>query len=111
MAIRPLRKILTAQAILVAVLPFAVTAALGFMWFLHHFQADTETSQLQIATTISTKTEAFLTQSMKVIQGIAALPLEHYLELHDIQEILDSQRRIATALQSIYLINKHGRSL
>ena len=49
MAVHPLRKILSLQSVLVAVLPFALTAILGAIWLFPHFKSDMESPQIQIA--------------------------------------------------------------
>jgi HAMP domain-containing protein len=109
MAVQPLRNILSFQSVLVAVLPFVLTATLGAFWLFPHFKADIETPQHQTAAAIGLRVESYLTEPMNVIRGIAALPLDHYLELHDIQAILDTQRRLAQALRSVYLVGGNGR--
>ena len=109
MTVRPLRKILSFQAALVAILPFILLVVLGGVWLYPQIRSDVESNQVQLATTIATQIESHLAGAMNLVQHIASLQLNGHLAQGSFQHVLDKQMHASSALKSAYIAGPEGR--
>jgi PAS domain S-box-containing protein len=109
MKVRSLRHILAVRSVWIAVIPFLLSAIMG--WFLLRPQmiADTEEHQRQIAELIASRTEAYLVTSSAAIERTALVLSKRLVGSHDLQVYLDTVLTSSMNLTSITFTDPHGR--
>ncbi|MBI5897242.1 MAG: response regulator [Desulfobacterales bacterium] len=107
--VRPLRKLLTRQFILIAVVPFLLAAALSVAWLSRQIKTDIQTIQHQLANAIASQVESHLSSAMITVQMTAAIPMDEGMNWHNLQHILDAQIKSAPWLRAIYVVSPQGR--
>jgi len=108
MKISPLRKILSIQTVLIAVLPFFILAIIAVVWFFPRFIKNIDDHQIHLSMIIASKTESHLIRSMTILQGISN-SIKVYEDNTRYQEILDSQMASSVSLRAIYVVESSGR--
>jgi PAS domain S-box-containing protein len=109
MKIRPLRRILSYESALVAAFPFLLVAVLGAVWLFPKMKADIETRQRQLAGAIGSQVQAYLAASRADIMAVTALVNDRHLSSHDLENLLEVQINVSTALESLYVVGPDGR--
>ncbi len=107
--VRPLRKLLTRQFILIAVVPFLLAATLSIAWLSRQIKTDIQTFQHQLANAIASQVESHLSSAMITVQMTAAIPMDEGMNWHNLQHILDAQIESAPSLRAIYALSPQGR--
>ncbi|MBI5550942.1 MAG: response regulator [Desulfobacterales bacterium] len=107
--VRPLRKLLTRQFILIAVVPFLLAATLSIAWLSRQIKTDIQTFQHQLANAIASQVESHLSSAMITVQMTAAIPMDEGMNWHNLQHILDAQIESAPSLRAIYALSTQGR--
>lgn len=109
MIMRPLRKILSIQSTLVAIVPFLLVALLGMLWLVPQISSEIETRQRELAGVIATQVESYLAESRAVAEGVAAIRMEKDLDWHNVQHVLDAQINASGSLRALYVVDPEGR--
>lgn len=109
MTMRPLRKILSIQSTLVAVVPFLIVVLLGVFWLVPQISAEIETRQRELAGAIASQVESVLAASQATIAGVAALQMNKDLDWHNVQHVLDAQIGASASLRALYVVGPDGR--
>ncbi|GFE59389.1 ATP-binding protein [Geobacter sp. AOG1] len=109
MTMRPLRKILSIQSTLVAVVPFLIVAVLGFFWLLPQISVEIEIRQRELASAIASQVESYLAASRAAVEGVAAIHMDKDLTWHDVRHVLDAQIGASPSLQALYVVGPGGR--
>jgi PAS domain S-box-containing protein len=109
MKIRSLRNLLAIRSAWIAVLPFLLSAMLGWFWLRPQMIADTEEHQRQLAELIASRTEAYLVASSEAITGTASVLSKRLVSSNQLQEYLDTALASSTNLTSITFTDANGR--
>src|SRR5512138_3541942 len=109
MTMRPLRKILSIQSTLVAVVPFLIVAVLGFFWLLPQISTEIEIRQRELASAIASQVESYLAASRAAVEGVAAIHMDKDLNWHDVRHVLDAQISASPSLRALYVVGPGGR--
>ncbi len=108
MTIQPLRKILSIQSILIAVIPFVFLTAVSLVWFLPKFAANVELQQVQLSKVIASKAESHLIKSKTVLESISAF-IQTCENESVFDPVLTSQIGTVRSLKTIYVIGPDGK--
>lgn len=106
MADRPLRRILTVQAILIVVIPFLLMALVGAVWLVPLIQRDLESRQRELANAVGVQVQMYLTSAEEAVKASAHLGGEN---THDSSMILDAHVRAGKSLSILYETDEDGR--
>jgi PAS domain S-box-containing protein len=109
MKIRSLRHILAIRSVWIAVVPFLLSAMLGWFWLRPQIIADTEEHQRQLAAVIASRTEAYLVASSQAIGRTASVLSKRLVSPYHIQEYLDTVLASSMNLTSITFTDASGR--
>jgi PAS domain S-box-containing protein len=109
--VRPLRKLLTRQFILIAVVPFLLAATLSIVWLAGQLKRDIQAYQRQLAGAIAAQVENYLSSALIAVQMTAAIPMDEGMNWHNLQHILDAQIQCSPALRAVYALSPQGRVL
>lgn len=109
MSARPLRWILSLQAILVTIVPFAVVAGLIALLLLPQIRKDIESRQHELAGTIEAQVTMYLASALADVKAISLLPLDKPGLAREIQQLLDAQIVASRSLNLIYIADRQGR--
>src|SRR5512137_3032663 len=101
MKIRSLRHILAIRSVWIAVVPFLLSAVLGWFWLRPQIIADTEEHQRQLAEVIASRTEAYLVASSEAITRTALVLSKRLIRPQEVQEYLDTVLATSINLTSI----------
>lgn len=105
MADRPLRRILTVQAILIVVIPFLLMALVGAVWLVPLIQRDLESRQRELANAVSVQVQMYLTSAEEAVRASSHLGGEN---THDSSVILDAHVRAGKSLSVLYETDGDG---
>jgi len=86
MKIRSLRHFLAIRSAWIAVVPFLLSAMLGWFWLRPQMIADTEEHQRQLAAVIASRTEAYLVASSEAITRTALVLSKRLVSSYELQE-------------------------
>ena len=109
MKTRSLRHILAIRSAWIAVVPFILSAMLGWFWLRPQMIADTEEHQRQLAEAIASRTEDYLVASSQEITRTASVFSKKLVSSHEIQEYLDTMLASSMNLTSITFTDANGR--
>jgi PAS domain S-box-containing protein len=109
MKIRSLRNLLAIRSAWIAVIPFFLSAMLGWFWLRPEMIADTEEHQRQLAELIASRTEAYLVASSEAITGTASVLSKRLVSSNQVQEYLDTVLASSMNLTSITFTDANGR--
>lgn len=109
MATRPLRRILSLQSMLVAAVPFLAIGLLGVFWLRPQIRSDIETRQLQLAGTIATQIQFYLSSALSDLKSVTSFSTSRQLSWQDIETIFDTQVTASDTLHLIYGVDPSGR--
>ncbi len=109
MAVQHLKRRLTQQSLLVAVIPFIVSAGFLFGWLLQHVKAENAKYQRQIASIAAFQVETFLTSILNTIRTTVAISLDADKFWYHLQQILEGQIATSKNIKSIYAVSLEGK--
>jgi PAS domain S-box-containing protein len=109
MKIRSLRNLLAIRSAWIAVVPFLLSAMLGWLWLRPQMVADTEEHQRQLAEVIASRTEAYLVASSQSIERTASVLSKRLVSAHELQKYLDTVLASSMNLTSITFTDANGR--
>jgi PAS domain S-box-containing protein len=109
MKIRSLRNLLAIRSAWIAVVPFLLSAMLGWFWLRPQMIADTEEHQRQLAELIASRTEAYLVASSEAISRSASVLSKRLVSSNQLQEYLDTVLASSTNFTSITFTDAKGR--
>lgn len=109
MKIHSLRNLLAIRSAWIAVVPFLLSAMLGWFWLRPQMVADTEEHQRQLAELIASRTEAYLVASSEAISRSASVLSKRLVSSNQVQEYLDTILASSTNLTSITFTDANGR--
>jgi PAS domain S-box-containing protein len=109
MKVRSLRHLLAIRSAWIAVVPFLLSALLGWFWLRPQMVADTEEHQRQLAEAIAARTEAFLLSSSDEIERTALVLSKGLVGDSKVQEYLDTKLALSSNLTSIAFTDSAGR--
>jgi PAS domain S-box-containing protein len=109
MKIRSLRHLLAIRSAWIAVVPFLLSAMLGWFWLRPQMVADTEEHQRQLAAVIASQTEAYLVASSEAITRTALVLSKRLVSSYELQEYLDTMLASSMNLTSITFTDANGR--
>lgn len=105
---KPLKKILTRQAIFIAMIPFVFLTLIALVWLLPQFMANIESHQIHLAKITALKTENYLVRSMSILQGVSNF-IDMSSKDSNYQDIVGSQMKTSESLKAIYVIGPQGK--
>jgi len=108
MKIRSLRHLLAIRSAWIAVVPFLLSAVLGWFWLRPQIIADTEEHQRQLAAVIASRTEAYLVASSEAITRTALVLSKRLIRPREVQEYLDTVLATSINLTSITFTDENG---
>jgi PAS domain S-box-containing protein len=109
MKIYSLRQLLAIRSAWIALIPFLLSAVLGWFWLWPEIVADTENHQRQLAAIVASRTAEYLLVASQEVNGVAAM-LSRNLVNEDIrQEYLDTILGVAANLTSLTVTDSRGR--
>lgn len=109
MKTRSLRNILAIRSVWIAVVPFILSAILGWFWLRPQIIDDTEEHQRQLAEIIASRTEDYLLASSRSISGAASVFSKKLVGPERLQEYLDAVLASSTNLSSLTFTDADGR--
>ena len=109
MPTRPLRIVLTMQALAVALATFLMAVALGGWWLPGQARLDIETRQGQLAGAVAVQVETYLASSLANVRDLASLLSFEGEEGGHLQQILNTQVRDDSAVRALYVTGPEGR--
>jgi PAS domain S-box-containing protein len=109
MKVRSLRHLLAIRSAWIALVPFLLSAMLGWFWLRPQMIADTEENQRQLAELIASRTEAYLVASSEAITGTASVLSKRLVSSNQVQEYLDTVLASSMNLTSITFTDANGR--
>ena len=109
MKIRSLRHLLAIRSAWIAMVPFLLSAMLGWFWLRPQMIADTEEHQRQLAAVIASQTEAYLVASSEAITRTALVLSKRLVSSYQLQEYLDTMLASSMNLTSITFTDANGR--
>ena len=109
MKISSLRNLLAIRSAWIAVVPFLLSAMLGWFWLRPQMIADTEEHQRQLAAVIASQTEAYLDASSDAIARTAKVLSKRLVSPYEVQEYLDTMLASSMNLTSITFTDANGR--
>ncbi|MDA8141904.1 MAG: PAS domain S-box protein, partial [Desulfobacteraceae bacterium] len=109
MRIQPLRKLLTLQSMVIAMVPFALAATLCMLWLYQRIRTDIESYQRHLVSSIAAQVESYLTSAMVTVRMTAAISMDADLSWHNLQHVLDAQMAEEGSLKTIYAVSLQGR--
>jgi len=109
MKIRSLRNLLAIRSAWIALVPFLLSAILGWFWLRPQMVADTEEHQRQLAKVIASRTEAYLVASSEAIARTASVFSKRLVSPDNAQEYLDTVLESSMNLTSITFTDVKGR--
>lgn len=103
MADRPLRRILSRQAVLIVLIPFILMTAVGILWLAPLVQGDLESRQRKLAEVIGSQLGVYL-QSVEITVKASASAMRHGVTgASGKTGFLDSQVRTSDFLSALYV--------
>lgn len=106
---RSLRHFLAIRSSWIAVVPFVLSALLGWFWLRPQILADTDEHQRQLAAVIAARTEAYLVASSQEIRTTAAVLGEKLVTAEQRQAYLDTVLMSSTKLTSLTFTDANDR--
>ena len=106
---RSLRHILSIRSAWISLVPFFLSAVLGWLWLRPQIIADTEEHQRQLAAVIASRTESYLIGSSQAITGVASVLSKKLIGASAIQDYVDTELESLKGLTSITLTDRAGR--
>lgn len=108
MADRPLRRILSRQAVLIVLIPFILMTAVGILWLAPLVQGDLESRQRKLAEVIGSQLGVYL-QSVEMTVKASASAIRHGVtDASGKTGFLDSQVRASDFLSALYVTGPDG---
>ncbi len=108
MTLKPLKTILTRNAIIIAAFPFLFLILIALVWLLPRFITNMESHQIHLSTITALKAENYLIRSRAIIQGVSSF-IDTSAKKPDFQNIVRSQMKTSESLKAIYVIGLQGK--
>ncbi|HOP40085.1 MAG TPA: PAS domain S-box protein [Geobacteraceae bacterium] len=109
MKIRSLRHILAIRSVWIAVVPFVLSAILGWFWLRPQMIADTEEHQRQLAEVIASRTEDYLLASSRTINRTASVFSKKLVRADELHKYLGTVLALRMSLTSLTFTDSSDR--